>query len=109
MAERKKIIPTKKPPVKRSPIARKPSMLKTKTPISEKKIIFGTAFLVLIIMVMIHLSGCLNELKAEKIARSYIKCREFGIHMPTLYPINGIDVSIHQGQMNWKLLKRSKF
>jgi len=25
--------------------------------------------------------------------------------MPTLYPINGIDVSIHQGQMNWKLLK----
>jgi len=105
MAERKKIIPTKKPPIKRSPIARKTSMSKSKTPISEKKIIFGTAFLVLIIMVMIHLSGCLNELKAEKIARSYIKSKEFGIHMPTLYPINGIDVSIHQGQMNWKLLK----
>jgi len=105
MAERKKIIPTKKPPVKRSPIARKPSMSKAKTPISEKKIIFGTAFLVLIIMVTIHLSGCLNELKAEKIARHYIKSEEFGINMPTLYPINGIDVSIHQGQMNWKLLK----
>lgn len=105
MAERKKITPIKKTIIKRNPSVRKPALAKSINRTSEKKVIFGTAFLVLIIMITIHLSGCLNDLKAEKIARSYIKCKEFGINMPTLYSINGIDVSLHQGQLNWKLLK----
>ncbi len=100
MAERKK-----KVPVKRTIQKRKPSPSKTRQDTSEKKIIFGTAFFVLVAMVTIHLSGCLNDLKADKIARSYIKSEEFGIQMPTLYKINGIDVSVHQGNLNWKLLK----
>lgn len=100
MAERKKTVP-----VKRTPRPRRSSPSKSKQGYSEKKIIFGTAFLVLVAMVAIHLSGCLNDLKAEKIAKSYIKSEEFGIQMPTLYKINGIDVSVHQGNLNWKLLR----
>ena len=65
MAERKK-----KVPVKRTPRPRKPTLSNSKQEYSEKRIIFGTAFLVLVAMVVIHLSGCVNDLKAEKIARS---------------------------------------
>lgn len=103
MAERKKAVSAKSTPRKK-----KKSTGRSKAPASsgsEKKIIFGAALVVLMIMIAIHLSGCLNDLKAEKIARSYKKCPEFGIHMPTLYSINGIDVSVHQGQLNWKVLK----
>jgi len=102
MADRKKPVA-----VKSTPRKRKPAPSKNNTPISEKKVIFGTALLVLVVMVCIHLSGCLNDLKAEKIAKSYIKCEEFGICMPTLYTINGIDVSVHQGNLNWKILKEA--
>lgn len=102
MADRKKPVA-----VKSAPRKKKPAPVKKNGSISEKKVIFGTAFIVLIIMVGIHLSGCLNDLKAEKIARSYIKCEEFGINMPTLYTINGIDVSVHQGNLDWKILKEA--
>lgn len=58
-------------------------------------------------MISIHLSGCFDELKASKINKSYIKFPEFGIHMPTLYSINGIDVSVHQGMLDWKAIKNA--
>ncbi len=74
---------------------------------SEKKVIFGTAFVVLVCMISIHVSGCFDELKASRVNKSYIKFPEFGIHMPTLYTINGIDVSVYQGLLNWKSIKEA--
>ncbi|HMY85579.1 MAG TPA: glycoside hydrolase family 25 protein [Saprospiraceae bacterium] len=95
---------TTRPPVKKRRV--KPQKT-TSGRLSEKKVIFGTAFLVLLCMISIHLSGCFDELKASKINKSYIKFPEFGIHMPTLYSINGIDVSVHQGMLDWKAIKNA--
>ncbi|HNB62204.1 MAG TPA: hypothetical protein PLC60_06385, partial [Saprospiraceae bacterium] len=68
---------TTRPPVKKRRV--KPQKT-TSGRLSEKKVIFGTAFLVLLCMISIHLSGCFDELKASKINKSYIKFPEFGIH-----------------------------
>lgn len=71
----------------------------------ERKVIFGVAAMVLGLMVILHLSGCLNNLKANKLETAYVYSDVFGVNMPTLFPIHGIDVSVHQGNINWKKVK----
>ncbi len=36
---------------------------------------------------------------------AYKKYTEFGIRIPTQYKVHGIDVSHHQGEINWKMVK----
>ncbi|MBP9132834.1 MAG: glycoside hydrolase family 25 protein [Saprospiraceae bacterium] len=74
----------------------------------EKKIIFGSSVIILILMVSLHISGCFNDLKASKLNRDYINFPEFGIHLPTSYSIHGFDVSVHQGLLNWDLLEKAE-
>lgn len=38
----------------------------------------------------------------------YKEFQEFGIKLPTQYTINGIDVSHHQGSINWEMVKNMK-
>lgn len=38
----------------------------------------------------------------------YKSYQEFGIRIPTQYKVHGIDVSHHQGRINWKMVKQMK-
>ncbi|MCO6460264.1 MAG: glycoside hydrolase family 25 protein [Saprospiraceae bacterium] len=107
MATRKAISPQKKKSTRPAPKRRQGTGRLSATN-KEKRVILGSTIVVLLVMVSLHLSGCFNELKASKFKKSYIKFPEFGISLPTFYDIHGIDVSVHQGLLNWKILKETQ-
>jgi len=70
----------------------------------ERNIILTATCVLLGVMLWMHWTGCFNELKASNSSRFYIQNDQFGIKIPTLYPIQGIDISLHQGKIDWKKL-----
>jgi len=58
-------------------------------------------------ILVLHLLGY-DPLQRFLIEKSYKTYNGFGIRMPTRYAIHGIDVSQHQGGINWPLVKGMK-
>lgn len=89
---------------------KKTKQTRTKSPFpsrikaGERNIILTATCVLLGVMLWMHWTGCFNELKASNSSRFYIQNDQFGIKIPTLYPIQGIDISLHQGKIDWKKL-----
>ncbi|MEN8928018.1 MAG: glycoside hydrolase family 25 protein [Flavobacteriales bacterium] len=50
----------------------------------------------------------LRDLYEKVFPIHYKSYAEFGIRIPTQYKVHGIDVSHHQGRINWKMVKQMK-
>jgi lysozyme len=71
------------------------------TSIKERNIILSVAAGVLILMTLLHKTGLFKNLDSYNADRFYLENKVYKIKIPTLYNIHGIDVSQHQGKINW--------
>lgn len=75
--------------------------------LNERNIIFTITCLVFFGMLSLHWAGCFNEILASDAQRYYVKNPLYGIKIPSLYQIHGIDISLHQGKINWNVLSKN--
>jgi len=69
---------------------------------------FSIAFLILATKFIYWVHDNRFELKELFYPTTYINYSEFGIRIPTKYKTHGIDVSHHNGHINWKLVSQMK-
>lgn len=92
MAQRKKATSSRNGKLK------KPMIKKT----SDRKAIFIIGLISMLIVVSLHASGLIDRINSKYLKNNYVYHEKYGIKMPLSYQIHGIDISAHQGKIDWK-------